>query len=64
MLHGPLERWHSYTVRDMKGGTPQLLGETINQEAKLTASKGTIEPVALTATLFPSPLAEWDPNYS
>ena len=34
------------------------------QEATPAASKGTIEPAALTATVFPSPLAEWDPNYS
>ena len=28
------------------------------------ASKGTVESVTLATTLFPSPLAEWDPNYS
>ena len=33
-------------------------------EAKLAASKGTEESAALTAALFPIPLAEWDPNYS
>ena len=33
-------------------------------EAKLLASKGTVESTVLTAALFPSPLAEWDPNYS
>ena len=35
-----------------------------DQEAKLAASKGTAESEALTTTLFPNPLAEWDPNYS
>ena len=33
-------------------------------EAKLAASKGTAESAALTTALFPSPLAEWDLNYS
>ena len=28
------------------------------------ASKGTVESTVLTAALFPSPLAEWNPNYS
>ena len=48
-----------------KGDTIVILGNhKADQEAKLTASKGTLEPAALMATLFPSPLAEWDSKYS
>lgn len=32
--------------------------------AKLAAAKETANPMALTASLFPSPLAERDPKYS
>ena len=35
-----------------------------DQEAKLAASKGVTKSAALTTTLFPNPLTEWDPNYS
>lgn len=63
MLCGPRERWQLYTVGDIKRGQWSL-GETLQQiEKQLAATKGTMEPAALTTTLFPSPLAKWDPNY-
>ena len=70
MLCRPLKECQSCIVGDIKGEIPQLHGMTMqtktlaDQEAKLAASKGTAESVALTSALFPSPLAEWDPNYS
>lgn len=36
----------------------------VDQAAKLAAAEETLEPPTLTASLFPSPLAEWDPKYS
>ena len=43
---------------------PMAANPKADREAKLAASKGTVESAALTAALFPSPLAEWDSNYS
>ena len=48
-----------------KGDTMAAQGNhKADREAKLAVSKETAESAALTAALFPSPLAEWDPNYN
>ena len=50
-----------------KGGYLFHLGKPnhrVDQQAKLACSRGTIKSVALTITLFPTLLTEWDSNYS
>lgn len=66
-LCGPLKGWQSCIAGDIEGwgNTTAARGHRkADREAKLAASKGTAESAALTAALFPTPLAQREPNYS
>jgi hypothetical protein len=64
MWYGPLKRWQLYTASQEGDTTIARGNQNADREAKQVALTGGPAPTALTAALFPCPLAEWDPLYT